>query len=138
MNEHPVMRGILNAAASGPGMLIEERVHALTNPIRDCAAAIDAARVLATITGTCQVLYREFGDPCRWHVRGVDDIFGGDWVPTGGIYEPGETRSNIGTNPELTPELAEERGIRPFVHLDTLKAEYRRFVVGGPARTFND
>lgn len=119
-------------------MLIEERIHAMTNPIRDCAAAIDAARVMATITGTPHVLYREFGDPSRWHVRGVDDIYGGDWVPTGGIYEPGETRSGIGQNPELVPELADARGVSPYVNLDTLRSEYKRFVVGGPARTFND
>ncbi len=119
-------------------MLIEERIHAMTNPIRDCCAAIDAARVLATITGTPHVVYREFGDPSRWHVRGVDDLYGGEWVPMGGIYEPGEQRSYMSQDPEKTPELAEARGVAPYVHTDTLRAEYRRFVVGGPARTFND
>ncbi len=119
-------------------MLIEERIHAMTNPIRDCCAAIDAARVMATITRIPQVLYREFGDPSRWHVRGVDDLFQGDWVLVGGVYEPGEVRSFVGTDKELTPELAEARGVSPFVHLDTLASEYRRFVIGGPARTFND
>lgn len=119
-------------------MLIEERINAMTNPIRDCCAAIDAARVMASITGKPHILYREFGDPCRWHVRGVDDLFGGDWVAVGGIYEPNAERSNIAQDWEQTPELAEARGIRPFVARDTLAAEYRRFVVGGPVRTFND
>ena len=119
-------------------MLIEERIHAMTNPIRDCAAAIDAARVMATITGEPYTLFMEHGEKIKWHVRSISDSYHDSWVRAGGIYEPGETRSNIGTNSELVPELAEARGVSPFVHLDTLKSEYRRFVIGGPARTFND
>jgi len=123
-------------------MLIEDRIHALSAPMRDCAAAIDAARVLATITGICHTLYHEIRDNGHWwHVRSVDDtMFGSSahWTRAGGIYEPGETRSGIGTNPELVPELAAERGVRPFVHLDTLKSEYRRFEIGGPARPIDD
>jgi hypothetical protein len=118
-------------------MLIEERIHAMSKPISDCCAAIDAARVMATITGTPQVIYREFGNPSRWHVRSVDDSYGGTWVAMG-TYEPGETRSNLGTDPRHTPELAMARGLLPYVHLDTLKAEYQRFLIGGPARPHND
>lgn len=119
-------------------MDLQDRILALSAPIRDCCAAIDAARVLATITGKPQVLYREFGDPSRWHVRGVDDLFGGDWVPTGGIYEPDETRSHMGVDPKLTPELAEARGIAPYIELRPLRDEYQRVLVGGWGKPIDD
>lgn len=119
-------------------MLIEERINALYSPYRDCAAAIDGARVLAKITGTPHMLYREFGDPARWHVRGVDDLYQGDWVPTGGIFLPDDTRSNVGQDAGFTPERAAERGLLEPTDFSALADEYRRFVVGGPARTFHE
>lgn len=108
-------------------MNIETRLSRLYSPIHDCFAAIDAARVAATITGEPHILYldRTTGR-LRWYVRSVVDRSPDHWEWVGGIYEPGEARSNIGCNPELTPELAEERGVSPHIDLDTLAAEYRR------------
>lgn len=116
-------------------MLIEERIAALSGPISDCAAAIDAARVMATITGMPHVLYHRITNGVHlWFVRTVYCKAHDNWTLTGGIYEPGEQRSGIGTNPELTPELVEARGLVPYRNLETLKDDYRRFVIGGPAR----
>lgn len=120
-------------------MLIEDRITALYNPIRDCGAAIDAARVLATITGKPHVLYHDvWQGHTRWHVRTAECNPRDYWTRTGGIYGPNDERSSISMDPELVPELAEERGVKPIVDPRSLAAEYRRLVVGGPARPIDD
>lgn len=119
-------------------MLIEERIYALYLPYSDAGAAIDAARVLATVTGTAHTLHLCLDGKRRWHVLSVNDNPREDWSATGGVYAPGDVRSGMSMDPALCPERAAERGILPMVALETLAAEYRRFVVGGPARTFHE
>lgn len=92
-------------------MSTEDRATALRGPISCCAAAIDAARVLANLTNETQSLYLVIGDSQAWRVLPASSSPDASWIRAGGAYAPGEERSAIATNPTLTPELAAERGI---------------------------
>lgn len=92
-------------------MSTEDRVTALRGPISCCAAAIDAARVLANMTNEAQSMYMVLDDSRVWLVLPASASPDASWIRAGGAYAPGEERSAIATNPTLTPELAAEMGI---------------------------
>lgn len=120
-------------------MNIDERIAQLYRSYRDCGAAIDAARVLATITNTDHVLYfntnahsPRFTDVhTNWHVLGIGDKPGPTWKRIGGIYSPREERAHMQTDPSLTPERWEARNVFG-TDLDAIADEYAALVRGGP------
>ena len=109
-------------------MLIQDRVSKLREGFRDAGAAIDAARVLANITGEPQTVYLDL-EHKTWYVRSIGGwTFDGGpkshWDHAGGVYLPGETRSGMQTNRDITPENYEARGCG--VHVDTMIGMWRK------------
>lgn len=116
-------------------MELQDRIHALTSPFSDCAAAIDAARVLAKITGDAQTLHVANG---TWLVFPLGQEPNDGWSRVGGIYTGDDRRSHIGQDAGLTPERAAERGLLDPIDFDSLRAEYGRVLVGGWGSPIDD
>jgi hypothetical protein len=116
-------------------MDLQDRIHALCLPYRDCAAAIDGARVLAKITGDAQTIHYACGS---WQVFPLGQEPNEGWTRVGGIYTSDEPRSHIGQDAGLTPERAAERGLLAPINFAQLRAEYGRVLVGGWGSPIND
>lgn len=115
-------------------MKIEDRIYVMYEPISDCGAAIDAARVLARITGMEHELYRKFSHKMAWYVRAIGDDVPSGWDRTGGVYTATDDRAVMQTDPSMTPELAAERGILEPTDFDDLRAQYQKFAKFGRSR----
>lgn len=116
-------------------MELQDRLHALLSPFSDCCAAIDAARVVARITGEAQTTHFAHG---TWQVFPLDQEPNSGWTRVGGIYTSDEPRSGLAQDAKLTPERADARGLIDPIDFDQLRAEYQRVLVGGWGRPHND